>query len=731
MTCRIGLMTSGGDAPGMNAAVRSVVRTAQHSGAQVFGILDGYRGLMNPETGIRLLDCATVSGILSRGGTMLGTARCREMLEVAGRQQAVRALVERGIDRLVVVGGDGSLTGADTLRQEWRNHLQAMIDEGTLPPSVLEEHPVLSVIGLPGTIDNDLCGTDITIGADTALHRIVSALDAIFSTAASHQRTFVVEVMGRHCGYLAVMAGLATGAEWLLIPEDPPPDGWEEQMGMVLSKGRAKGKRATIVLVAEGARDRQGRPISSHYVQQVLEERLGEDARVTILGHVQRGGSPSAYDRNLSSLLGQRAAREALREHIDSSILVGMRGNRPTTIPLMEAVELTRQAQASCTHDAELKGLTLRGQSLADAYHLFQVVNGHPPANPAGKPRRIALVHSGAPAPGMNMAVRTSTRWALAQGHEVLGIRGGFAGLARGDVEELDWMGVSGWAGLGGAELGTSHGIPSGPELYSAARVLEDHGVEALLMIGGWSGYEGVHRLYRERTDYPAFRIPMLCLPASIDNNLPGSEFSVGADTALNSIVEAADRIKRSAVANRRCFLVEVMGDMCGYLAYMSGLATGAEKVYLHESPLTAARLLEDLQELKGSFEKGRSVALVMVNEKAHPLYTTGVLRALFEEEGRAQFDVRQAILGHLQQGGDPTPFDRTMAARLARAAIEHLQESLEQGSDLCGFLGIQPQGIKVWDFHDYTRMIDENHRRPRNQWWLDLNVVVGDMAAT
>ena len=464
---------------------------------------------------------------------------------------------------------------------------------------------------------------------------------------------------------------------------------------------------------------------------QVREERLGEDARVTILGHVQRGGSPSAYDRNLSSLLGQRAAREALREHIDTSILVGMQGNRPTTIPLMEAVELTRQAQASCTDDTELKGFTLRGPSLVEAYHLFHVVNGSPPATSADKPRRIALVHSGSPAPGMNMAVRTATRWALAHGHEVLGIRGGFTGLARGDVEELDWMGVSGWAGLGGAELGTSHGVLSGPELYSAARVLEDRGVEALLMIGGWSGYEGVHRLYRERTDYPAFRIPMLCLPASIDNNLPGSEFSVGADTALNSIVEAADRIKRSAVANRRCFLVEVMGDMCGYLAYMSGLATGAEKVYLHEAPLTAARLLEDLQELKGSFERGRTVALVMVNEKAHPLYTTGVLRALFEEEGRVQFDVRQAILGHLQQGGDPTPFDRTMASRLARAAIEHLQESLEQGSDLCGFLGTQPQGIKVWDFHDYPRMIDENHRRPRNQWWLDLNVVVGDMATT
>jgi 6-phosphofructokinase 1 len=222
----------------------------------------------------------------------------------------------------------------------------------------------------------------------------------------------------------------------------------------------------------------------------------------------------------------------------------------------------------------------------------------------------------------------------------------------------------------------------------------------------------------------------MLCLPASIDNNLPGSEFSIGADTALNSIVEAADRIKRSAVANQRCFLVEVMGDKCGYLAFMSGLATGAEKVYLHEVPLTAKQLLEDLGELKASFAKGRTVSLVILNEKAHALYTTGVLRALFEEEGRGFFDVRQAILGHLQQGGDPTPFDRTLAARFARAAVDHLQQALQQGSDLCGFLGLQSQGLQVWDFHDYTRMIDEQNRRPRQQWWLELHGVVVDMAA-
>lgn len=728
MTRRIGLMTSGGDAPGMNAAVRAVVRTALHAGAEVFGILDGYRGLMNPEKGIRLLESSSVSGIMSRGGTALGTARCKEMLELPGRRQAVRALVQQGIDRLVVIGGDGSLTGADTLRQEWRSHLEALVEAGELPPETLERHPVLSVVGLPGTIDNDLCGSDITMGADTALNRIVSAIDAIFSTAASHQRTFVVEVMGRHCGYLAVMAGLATGAEWVLIPEDPAPEGWEDQMCQALSRGRAEGKRASIVVMAEGARDWQGRPLSSHMVQQVLEDRLGEDARVTILGHVQRGGAPSAFDRNLSTLLGQAAAREVLRERVEPSVLVGMRGNRAGTVPLMEAVERTRRAQNACTCEAGQDALSLRSPSLADAWRLFHVVNGARPSPEQARPRRIAILHSGAPAPGMNMAVRTAVRWAAAHGHSLLGIRGGFQGLTRGEVEELDWMSVSGWAGKGGAELGTGHLVPAGPELYAGARVLEDHGIEALLMIGGWSGYEAVHRLYCERSDYPAFRIPMLCLPASIDNNLPGSELSLGADTALNSIVEAADRIKRSAVANRRCFLVEVMGAECGYLAMMSGLATGAEKVYLHEDPLTAKRLLEDLGELTRSFDGGRSVALVIVNEKAHALYTTGVLRALFEEEGRGHFDVRQAILGHLQQGGDPTPFDRTLASRFARAAVERLLADLDEGSDFCGFLGLQPAGIRAWDFHDYTRMVDEETRRPKHQWWRELHTVASDM---
>lgn len=725
MAKRIGLMTSGGDAQGMNAAVRAVIRTAIRGGAEVFGIFDGYMGLMHPETNVRQLDSSFAGGILSMGGTVLGTARCNEMRDVAGRRQAIKSLVTCGIDRLVVIGGDGSLTGAEALRSEWPEHVCALMAAKEIAADSLQTHPFLSVIGLPGTIDNDLCGSDITIGADTALHRIVEAVDAIFSTAASHQRTFVVEVMGRHCGYLAVMAGLATGAEWVFIPEVPAADGWEDMLGEALAKGRAKGKRAGIVLVAEGARDCHGNAITSGDVQQVLSNRLKEDARVTILGHVQRGGSPSAYDRNLSTILGCRAADIALQDKVDVSVIVGMRGNRSTVFPLMEAVEQTRQAQAACNGKADCTALSLRTRSLSSSYELFNVVNSTPPedvVNP--KPMKIAILHSGAPSPGMNMAVRTAARWALSKGHRVVGIHGGFTGLTHGEVTELDWMGVSGWAGLGGAELGAGHGVPAGPELYSAARVLEDSHIDAIIMIGGWSGYQCVYKLYMERNNYPAFRIPMICIPASIDNNLPGSEFSIGADTALNSIVEAADKIKRSAVANQRCFLIEVMGYECGYLAQMSGLATGAEKIYLPENPVDAARLLDDINELGDSFEKGRSVAMIMVNERAHELYKTGVLRAMFESESRGRFDVRQAILGHLQQGGDPTPFDRTLAARYARVAVDSLCQSWEMGDDSCSFIGQQVDGIRVFDFHDFTRMLEPEARRPKQQWWIELGGV-------
>jgi 6-phosphofructokinase 1 len=730
---RIGILTSGGDAQGMNAAVRAVVRTALDRRVEVYAIHEGYQGMVDGGDSIRPMTWDSVGGILHRGGTAIGSARCEEFTRREGRLRAARHLVERGIDGLIVIGGDGSLTGADIFRREWSSLLDDLVGQGWASQETADRHRHLSVVGLVGSIDNDMVGTDMTIGADSALHRIVGAVDALASTAASHHRTFVVEVMGRRCGYLALMSGLAAGANWVLIPECPPDvDDWEDKMCQVLKTGRAAGRRHSIVIVAEGAQDRHGKPISSDYVEHVLEERLGEDTRLTVLGHVQRGGSPSAFDRNLSTWMGHAAVDEILSARPESEpVLIGIRDNRITRSPLMQCVEQTRSvARAIAARDFD-RAAELRGRSFRESFRILRTLVRslpHEPASGQGQ-MRLAILNSGGTAPGMNTAVRAATRLALDQGHTVLGVRNGFQGLVNGELTEMGWMSVTGWAGSGGAELGTNTRVPGGSDFYAIARCIEKQQITGLLVIGGWSGYEGAHRLYSERDKYPAFDIPILCLPATIDNNLPGSELSVGADTALNNIVEAVDKIKQSAVATQRCFVVEVMGRYCGYLALMSGLATGAERVYLHEQGIALRDLLADLDDLTSGFKAGKRLGLLIRNERANDVYTTAFIAALFEEEGGALFQVRQAILGHLQQGGDPTPFDRILATRLAARSIEYLVEHAEGSPAVASFIGLEGGQIQFRSLEDLPRLSDPTYGRPRRQWWMDLCPIASVLA--
>ena len=360
----------------MNAALRSVVRTALHHGLEVYAVAEGYRGLVEGDGAIRRMESADVGGILQRGGTVIGTARSADFRTREGRRKAAANLIHRGIDALVVIGGDGSLTGANLFREEWPELLAELVAEGAIPPDAALAHPVLRLAGLVGSIDNDMIGTDMTIGADTALHRIVEALDAIDSTASSHQRTFVVEVMGRHCGYLALMAALASGANWAFIPERPPAkDEWRPAMCAAMRAGRAGGRRRNLVLVAEGARDLDGNPITVHEVAEVLERELGEDARITILGHVQRGGSPSAFDRYLGTLLGHAAVERLLAEPGDEQPqMVGLRGNRVVSSPLMECVAKTR-AVADRIAARDLEGaLLLRGGSFRECDQILSTM---------------------------------------------------------------------------------------------------------------------------------------------------------------------------------------------------------------------------------------------------------------------------------------------------------------------------------------------------------------------
>ncbi len=305
---KIGVLTSGGDAPGMNACVRAVVRTAGVQGLGIAGIMRGYVGLINGE--IEDLDARSVSNILQRGGTVIKTGRSKEFFTEEGRARAAAHLREREIEALVAIGGDGTFRGAQ---------------------KISDEHGV-NVIGVPGTIDNDVYGTDFTIGFDTAVNTALESIDRIRDTAASHERLFLVEVMGRHSGEIALAVAVAGGAEAALVPEE---DQDIEPLAKRLVEGREKGKTSTLLVVAEG--DEEGGAVD---IGRKLKETTGIDFRVCVLGHTQRGGSPTAADRLLASRLGVRAV-ELLTEGA-TNLMVGLIGGKVCTTPLSEVVTLKK-----------------------------------------------------------------------------------------------------------------------------------------------------------------------------------------------------------------------------------------------------------------------------------------------------------------------------------------------------------------------------------------------------
>ena len=304
---RIGLLTSGGDAPGMNAAIRAVVRTAIYFGMEVYGIERGYSGLINDE--MMPLEMRSVSDIVQRGGTKLRTARCLEMLTVDGQKQAVATLEKRGIEGLVVIGGDGSFRGAKCLTENFG----------------------IPTIGIPGTIDNDLEYTDYTLGFDTAVNTCLEVINKLRDTMNSHERISVVEVMGRHCGDIALYAGITSGAEIIVVPEIAFD---MDDIVMRINRSRANGKHSNIIVVAEGV-------MSADEFAKKLQEVTTYSVRATNIGHIQRGGSPSMADRMLAAQFGNKAVR-LLKDGIGNRV-VGIHDNHIIDMDILEAVSMKKQ----------------------------------------------------------------------------------------------------------------------------------------------------------------------------------------------------------------------------------------------------------------------------------------------------------------------------------------------------------------------------------------------------
>jgi 6-phosphofructokinase 1 len=282
----------------------------------------------------------------------------------------------------------------------------------------------------------------------------------------------------------------------------------------------------------------------------------------------------------------------------------------------------------------------------------------------------------------------------------------------------------------GGAELGTNHYVPGNDAIATIADQLTAFEIDGLLVVGGWTAYAAAYTLHSARVVHRALGLPIVCLPASINNDLPASELSIGSDTALNSITADVDKIKQSAVARRRCFVVEVMGRDCGYLALMSGLATGAECVYLPEEGVTLDDLTAGVRRLTDRFRAGKRLGLLIRGEHSDRVYTTAFIHALFEKEGGGLFDVRQAILGHVQQGGDPSPFDRIQATRLTARCIDFLTEQLVSGSRGSAMIGLQSGRVRFTDLASYPDLIERDAQRPIEQRWMSRRPMARIMAS-
>ncbi|KAJ7931477.1 phosphofructokinase domain-containing protein [Mycena leptocephala] len=750
---KIAILTSGGDSAGMNAVVRSVVKAAILKGCEAWIVREGYEGLvrgnaeadsssstyvppsvthhsefppaaMNIINNLRfgdgeLLKDGTgdynssgrtlkgryivrvgwddVRGWFTEGGTLIGTARSKEFRTPEGRLAAAHNLIKEGIDALVVCGGDGSLTGADVFRAEWPQLIEDLRAQGKITEEKAKAHSHLKIVGLVGSIDNDMSMTDLTIGAPTALHRICEAIDNINSTAFSHSRAFVLEVMGRHCGWLALLAGVAGGADFLFIPEQPPKSQpWEDEMCAAIHQHREVGKRKTLVIVAEGAHDIDLNPIKAEYVKDILTERLGLDTRVTTLGHTQRGGRPCAMDRILPTLQASRRGCAFRGNPETPSYMIGIQENKITMVPLMEAVAMTKAVSTAIDERDFEKAMKLRDPEFRESLEGFVTTSAlsQDKKLPVEKRMRIAIMHMGAPAGGMNAAL------------------------------ELSWLRVDSWMARGGSELGTN------PKF-------QQHSFHAMMMIGGFEAFNALQILEEGRKHYPAFHVPMVHLPATISNNVPMTEYSLGSDTSLNALVEACDAIKQSASASRnRVFVVETQGGKCGYIATMGALAVGACLVYTPEDGINLDLLKRDVRFLKARYKldvKGKSEGrLVIRNEVASSVYTTEVITKMFKEEGGSC---------HTLQGGIPSPMDRARAVRLSlkcMAFVERQHELIQQqppksrvaGPETAAVITIQSSSIKWVPVQEMVQHADMVNRRGKTTWWADIKELVEALVA-
>uniref|UniRef100_A0A672K9T4 Phosphofructokinase, platelet n=1 Tax=Sinocyclocheilus grahami TaxID=75366 RepID=A0A672K9T4_SINGR len=603
----IAVLTSGGDAQGMNAAVRAVVRMGIYVGAKVY--------------------------FVHEGGTVIGSARCKDFRMHEGRLKAAHNLVQRGITNLCVIGGDGSLTGANLFRKEWSGLLAELVQQGLIDEEASQKYSALHIVGMVGSIDNDF--SILAWICKKPMIGMVFALDG--------------EMMLPTVKQDAVFCLSVCASDWVLIPEMPPEDGWEEKMCQKLS--------ALVV------------------------QRLGFDTRVTILGHVQRGGTPSAFDRILASRMGVEAVLALLETTANTpACVVSLCGNQSVRLPLMECVQMTQQVQKAMDEKRFEEAVQLRGRSFENNLKTYKLLAHRKPESELPNSNfNVAVLNVGAPAAGMNAAVRSAVRVGISEGHKMFAVSDGFEGFYKGQIKEIKWADVGGWTGQGGSLLGTKRTLPA-KHIDKIAEQMQKYNINALLVIGGFEAFLGIMELLAARATFEELCVPMVMVPATVSNNVPGSDLSIGADTALNAITFTCDRIKQSASGTKhRVFIIETMGGYCGYLASVGGLAAGADAAYIFEEPFDIRELQSNVEHLTEKMKTSIQRGLVLRNENSNENYTTDFIYQLYSEEGKGVFDCRKNVLGHMQQGGAPSPFDRNFGTKIAAKAMQWISKKLNE----------------------------------------------------
>jgi len=690
----LAVLTSGGDSQGMNAAVRAVVRIALSSNVDVYAVHEGFMGLIEGGDYIKKMNWESVNGIMAHGGTKIGSVRCAEFRKPEGRYAATVNLVKKNVSTLIVIGGDGSLTGADILDQEWSQNVQKAIENNDITGD-FENNKQLKVFGLVGSIDNDFADYTMTIGTDSALSRICESIDSIRDTAKSHRRAFVVEVMGRNCGYLALTAAVCSNADYVFLPENVGPVAWREDMIARINRDLKFGKRTVIAIVAEGAVDTEGKAIKCEHIRKILADDMGLDTRITVLGHVQRGGRPSAFDRISATRLGADAAVSAMQDEYTGSRIISISSNTTISLPMMESVARTTEMHAMMKNKEYKKLVELRGKYFKNYLKLYDASKTYideSKISPEFKGKTVGIIHIGKPTPGMNRVLSSVATLLLNNGIQVKGIKMGIQGLKASlynneliiNIDHKKCFEIESLAGsMLGNKIDRSKLNWNEEDFVDISNALKTHKIDGLIIMGGRKCLERCSDLHSKKQKFDGINIPIIMVPCSIHNDLPKSMVTIGHDTCINEISHLVYNLSEANQGRGKILnFVEVNGKISGRLATMSALASGAQKCYIPQMKFTLPEIVKDVKEFLDKFE-GSISGLIICSEgiDCNNSIDIDALMKIYEKQSAGTVKCVKYVLKDLQIGSYPCVYDRKLAVKFGLKAGEEILKSFKNKS--------------------------------------------------